>query len=260
VNCNQCRNLLQPCADGALDLVRQLDIEHHLHDCEACTSLHENHLALRAALADPALYHRAPEALRRRLQTSLGHVEVAGPPRYRVSWARLATGALAASLLLLLGWWLGRSGIGFPAAPAGDDLLAQQVLASHVRSLLPAEHLTDVKSSDRHTVKPWFVGRLDFSFDVPDPSAEGFPLVGGRLDYMDGRPVAALVYQRRQHVINVFLWPTAGSDARGRPVTQRGYHLIPWEQGGMTWWAVSDLNERELRAFVDLLRHGQPAG
>lgn len=252
MNCNQCRNLLHAYADDALDLVRHLEIEHHLHDCEACTSLHENHLALRGALADPGLYHRAPEGLRRRLQTSPEHPQVARPPRYRATWARLAAGALAAGLLLV-GWLLGRSGIGLPPAQPPDDPLAQQLLASHVRSLLPAEHLYDVKSSDKHTVKPWFTGRTDFSPDVPEPPTPDFSLVGGRLDYVGGRPVATLVYQRRQHIINVFEWPAAAGDAPCRPATRQGYHLIHWVRGGMAWWAVSDLNERELQEFVDLL-------
>jgi anti-sigma factor RsiW len=255
MDCNQCRNLLHAYLDGALDLVRHLEIEHHLQDCEACMGRHENHRSLRAALGSDVLYYRAPEALRSRLQASLGRVN--GPASFprRALWVRLGTAAAAAGLLLL-GWALGRGGIG-PAAPTGDPL-AQQVLAFHIRSLLPADHLYDVKSSSRHVVKPWFTGKLDFAPEVPDLSAQDFALVGGRLDYLDGRPVAALVYQRRQHVLNLFTWPTAGPDEAPRAVTQQGYHLVHWVQGDTTWWAVSDLNEQELQEFVQLVRDREP--
>jgi anti-sigma factor RsiW len=254
VNCSQCQNLLAAYADGALDLVRHLEIEHHLHDCEACTSLYENHLGLRGALADPALYYRAPEALRHRLQAAPAAADLPGRVGYQLFRTRLATAAAAAGLLFL-GWFLGRSGFGQGGVgtPA-DERLTQEVLACHVRSLLPAEHLTDVKSSDRHTVKPWFRGRVDFSPEVRDFAEQGFALVGGRLDYLDGRPVAVLIYQRRQHIINLFVWRSSGADVLKQPATRQGYHLLPWTEADMTWLAISDLNERELQEFVDLVR------
>ena len=254
MECSHCRSLLPAYLDGELDLVRHLEMEHHLQDCEACMGRHENHRTLRAALGSEGLYYRAPDSLRTRVRASLGPADGPGLTHRRALWVRLGAAAAAAGLLLL-GWALGRAGVGPSTPPAPNDRLAQQVLASHVRSLLLDEHRFDVQSSNRHVVKPWFAGKVDFAPEVPDLSAHEFTLLGGRLDYLDGRPVAALVYQRRQHVVNLFLWPAPGPDEPPRPATRQGYHLVRWAQGGMTWWAVSDLNEQELQAFVELVRH-----
>jgi anti-sigma factor RsiW len=149
-------------------------------------------------------------------------------------------------------------GVARSSAVAGGAI-AHDVLASHVRSLMPG-HLTDVASSNRHNVKPWFNGRLDFSPTVPRLDEQGFPLLGGRLDYVHGRPVAVVVYGRRQHIINVFSWPV-GDDgaASSEPRAQNGYNLEHWRDGAVEYWAVSDLNAAELRTFVALLQHAGPA-
>jgi len=133
-------------------------------------------------------------------------------------------------------------------------------VSSHIRSLM-ASHLTDVASTDQHTVKPWFNGRLDFSPPVTDLATSGYPLIGGRLDYLRGRPVAALVYQRRKHLINVFTWPDErAADSETPPRTQKGYHVIHETHGGMAYWIVSDLNPEELSVFARRLVAGGKEG
>jgi anti-sigma factor RsiW len=136
----------------------------------------------------------------------------------------------------------------------GADVVAREVLTSHLRSLMPG-HLMDVVSTDQHTVKPWFDGRIDFSPPVNDFAADGFRLVGGRLDYLAGRPVAALVYQRRKHIVNVFVWPAAdGSQSAVESTAHDGYNLLHWRRGGMNYWMASDLNAQEMGDFARLLR------
>jgi anti-sigma factor RsiW len=133
--------------------------------------------------------------------------------------------------------------------PSESQMVSEQVVSSHIRSLM-ANHLADVPSTDQHTVKPWFNGKLDFAPVVKDLSPEGFPLVGGRLDYLNDRPVAALVYRRRQHPINLFVWPSTNSDTDLGTTTIKGYNLVHWTHGHVTYWAVSDLNPAELKDFA----------
>jgi anti-sigma factor RsiW len=252
MTCADARSLLHAYADGELELARGLELEEHLHGCPACTRACTGLKALRGLLGAEPLRYPPPDGLRGKIRSALRRAEPPG-----ASW-RLRRGlavAAAVALVALASWWFVRS---WPRL-SGDDRLAREVASAHVRSLL-AEHLLDVKSADRHTVKPWFRGRLDFSPPVPDPAGKDFPLLGGRLDYLDGRPVASLVYGRRKHVINLFVWPAgATGDDAPRLRTWQGYQLCHWSQGGMTFWAVSDLNGEELREFAGLVRSQTPA-
>ncbi len=242
MNCHDAQPFLHPYLDAELDPAAALEFEHHVHECPACARVLAEQKALHAEMRGDAFYYRAPAPLRARLQASLR------PRRStRRAWRWLAAAACVA-LCVGVGFALGR----FTAAPSERERLTQEVASAHIRSL-QAEHRVDVPSSDRHTVKPWFSGKLDFAPPVRD--VDGFPLVGGRLDYLDGRPVAALVYKRREHVINVFVRPeptNAGTEPRRE--TRQGYHLIHWAQGGMEYWVVSDLDPAELNELVGRLR------
>jgi len=255
MNCQEIETLKHAYADRELDLVRTTEIEHHLSDCRACAQAYENIRALSSALKSADLYFKAPAQLQRRIRESLGAENKDAPTLQRSNaptlfwWQWLKWGipvAGTALIAVLLATALIR--------PSADERLAQEVTASHLRSLM-ANHLTDVASSDQHTVKPWFAGKVDFAPPVKDLAAQGFPLVGGRLDYLQDRPVAALVYQRNQHKINLFIWPaTRSANTTEKSAVRRGCNLIHWNESGMTFWAVSDLNPTELREFAELMK------
>jgi len=236
--------------DGELAAGDARELETHLAQCPECTRFRDRRLELRAAIVAGVPTFQAPAALRERIRAAARGAASpsARAPRFTVRnlWRPLA---LAASLAVVaLGSWT------LALQRAAGEALADDVLSSHIRSLMPG-HLTDVPSSDQHTVKPWFNGRLDFSPPVYDFAGRGYPLLGGRLDYVDGRPVAALVYGRRQHLINVFLWPAARGPAGGPSTRSRqGYHERHWTTGDYTYWVVSDLGLAELQDFAHLLR------
>jgi anti-sigma factor RsiW len=245
VNCDDTQRLLHAYADGELDLSAALALEQHLEECEACGRAHAELRGLRASLAGGAPYFEPPPGLRDRIRSAVrGAAEAPRPPR-ALPWRWLA---IAASLafLSLAGW----DSIRLLTPRPADDLLMRELVGSHVRSQMLASHRVDVESGDQHTVKPWFEDKLDFSPPVPDLKEHGFELLGGRLDYLGGRPVAALVYRRRQHHINLYVWPSP--DAAGAPTTSRnrGFSLCRWTQGGLTFSAISDVNEADLQEFA----------
>jgi anti-sigma factor RsiW len=250
LDCREAQTLIHGYVDGELDLIKSLEIEQHLQECPACAQAHASLQAVRAAIKNSSLYFQTHPGLAQRVQSSVrGASHPDRTPRVRPR--RLLAVAASLALIMAAGWGLVRA---LPARP-DDAFLTQELVASHVRSQMLPSHRFDVASSDPHTVKPWFEGKLDFAPPVKDLAGQGFPLIGGRLDYLHNRPVAALVYQRRKHTIELFIWPSSpGSEVGTKKGTHKGYHLIPWTSSGMTFWAVSDLNERELREFVRLMQ------
>jgi anti-sigma factor RsiW len=248
--CPETQTLIHGYIDGELDLTKCLEIEEHLEACPACAQAHAGLQAVRTALHNSSLYSQTPPGLAKRLRSSLrGASRADRTPR--VSPRRLLAVAASLALVTTVGWGLLRA----LSARSADVFLTQELVASHVRSQMLPSHRFDVASSDVHTVKPWFEGKLDFSPPVKDLVAQGFPLVGGRLDYLHGRAVAALVYQRRKHSINLFIWPSSpGDEAAPKTATRQGFHILQWTRSGMTFCAVSDLNEGELQEFVFLIR------
>ena len=228
--CEQMRPLLHADLDGELDAGQSASLAAHVAGCAECAREQADLARLRTQLRAELPYHRAPASLRRALTPRTS------PQRWKLPTAFVA-GALAASVALML----------LPGSPPGGD---DALIASHLRALQPG-HLMDVASNDQHNVKPWFDGRLDYSPPVTDLGAAGFVLDGGRLDYMDGHAVAALVYHRRLHVIDVYVWPE-GQAPKAKEGEHNGYNVLRWTQDGFVFWAVSDLNVDEL----DLLRKG----
>ena len=249
MSCQEAQELLHSYLDGELDLVSSLELEHHLQACPSCSQAYHQQQALRAAIRAGSLYFTPPGHLPRRVRAALRSASPAtGRPRLW-AWRWLSLAASLAFIALML--W--RLGPGLPGSST-DDRLAPELVAGHVRSLM-VSHLTDVPSSDQHTVKPWFEGKLDFSPPVADVTEQGFPLVGGRLEYIGERAVAAVVYRHQQHVINLFIWPAPHEkDVGERRLTRQGFQLMHWAQAGMSYWVVSDLNARDLQAFVRALQ------
>ena len=247
MNCEQAKELVHPYVDRELDLVKSLEFERHLTDCETCSKNYASLQAVRSVVG--SVYQKPSAQLQKRVMSAI-RKDVKSEAQPRVLPWRWVAVAASLVVLLVLSWGLFR----VLSGPPPDEALAREVVSSHVRSLM-ASHLADVPSSDQHTVKPWFNGKLDFSPPVIDLADQGYPLAGGRLDYLNNRAVAALVYQRRMHFINLFIWPSTDERDRPGPVeTLNGYNVIHWYQSDMSCWAVSDLNAEELKEFVQLLK------
>ena len=245
MNHEQIRELIHPYVDGELDLLAARETEQHLRNCPECRGIENALRDLRQTVANSQPAYRAPSRLRRNVRAALRREAKTAKTGFNF-WPVLATGAACALAIL---------GVFFFQTTRGSrsNTVVDEVIANHVRSLLAA-HLVDVSSSDQHTVKPWFDGKIDFAPEVRDLSRDGFPLVGGRLDYLEGRTVVSLVYYRNKHPINVFIMPaTRDRDSPPSAITRRGYNVLSWTHAGMKYWAVSDLNQPELRRLAELL-------
>jgi anti-sigma factor RsiW len=249
VNCDRIRALMGGYGDGELDLVRTTEMEQHFETCPACWREWQNHQALRTALGGHSLYHRAPDSLQRRVREALDKQYGTASPFQPTRSTLRSAGVIATAALAVVTFLAGSLLHPFSTPHRTDDALSQEVVSSHVRSLME-NHLMDVASSDRHTVKPWFNGKLDFAPPVEDLADQGYPLIGGRLDAIGGRPVAALIYRHRKHIINVFIWPSSAGPGSAQEATRHGFHTTTWTQSDMTYWAISDLNAPELREFA----------
>jgi anti-sigma factor RsiW len=233
--------------DGELEPGLAEQMESHVRGCAACATRIEERRRLVATLSTGTGYRPVPREVRALVVESLG---LARPTRPRApAWAWLS---LAACVLLTgVAAWLT---VRHPPAMPWESTLVRDAVSSHIRSLM-ALHLADIAVSDQHTVKPWFAGKLDFSPPVADHAGEGFPLAGGRLDYVAGRPVAAIVYTRRAHVINLFVTPNPGGTPDApRPSEDRGFHALVWSDASMRFCAVSDASADELAEFARIVR------
>jgi mycothiol system anti-sigma-R factor len=249
MNHDEATRMLGAYLDGELDLTTSVKLEEHLAGCEACQQKMEAEQELVSLIQTEMPRFEAPPFLKTRIRAEIAEQRREGAPvslwrRWKILW--LASGAVVAALAL----WL--SGV----VPAGGvPAVVAEAVANHIRSL-EANHLMDVASTDQHTVKPWFAGKLDYSPQVIDLSGAGYPLVGGRLDVMDGRDVAAIVYGRRKHFINLFIWPAGPHTLPSGLHTENGYHTLAWTKSGMNYVAVSEIGEGELHDFAGLIQAG----
>jgi anti-sigma factor RsiW len=249
MNCEAAQPLLDALVDGELDPNHTAELEEHIAGCLNCSAAWQHLVSLRAAMRENAPYYEAPAAVAERIRNTLRGVGEPQPKAFQPYW-RWA--ALAACLLLAVSFGFNLFMLRTRPQPAMPDTTVEQAVSSHIRALL-SNRLVDVPSSDRHTVKPWFNGKTSFSPAVKDLASQGFPLLGGRLDYVSDRTVAALVYQRRKHVIDMFIWPDDSHSTKYAPEqTVNGYNIVRWTTAGMTYCLVSDLNMDELRTFKQI--------
>jgi anti-sigma factor RsiW len=258
MNCDDSLIYLPAYLDEELDVAESLRVQKHLAECADCRRAQDEQLALLSALRDSDLFAHPSAEFSKRIAAAVRRAAKEEARSQHTSWfetLRLESFRwVPAAAVLLIMTTIGALFVTNRLRSSHQQVIASAVLAGHIRSL-QADHLVDVPSSDRHTVKPWFQGKLDFSPPVPDLSELGWTLIGGRLDYVDGRPVAALIYRRHMHNINVFLWPNhSSSDDAIKPEQAQGYQILHWNGVEMTYWVVSDLNNSELLELARALR------
>ena len=249
MRCRDAQTLIESYVDGELDVVHTVEIEQHLGDCLICLPIHQDTLELRSRIREEVPYFRASPDLQQRIR-AIAREKRAETSRSLVPlWAW--SGAIAAGVLFAV---ITVGLVRMASESSREQMITQEIVADHLRSLM-ANHLTDIASTDQHNVKPWFNGKLGFAPPVNDFAGEGFPLIGGRLDYLDGRPVAALVYQRRLHPINLFVWTAPEKYAdKATQQTRQGYSILFWTRDGMTYCAISDLTVDEMQTLAALLQ------
>jgi anti-sigma factor RsiW len=248
MECERATVLLSGMIDSALGPIARFRVHRHVTGCNACAARLEELRAMQSAIRTKLPYHRAPPGLAARIGAALPHEE---PPRAVRPWFRMPAFSLAGTGLVgaLAGVALTVLVMGGQSDPSIG------VIDSHIRSL-QADHLTDVLTSDQHTVKPWLSARLDVSPPVLELKDQGFPLVGGRQDYVDGHPTAVVVYRHAKHVINLFAWASSGPDEGLRDETRQGFNVIAWRHGGIRYYAVSDVEADQLAEFAKLVAQG----
>jgi anti-sigma factor (TIGR02949 family) len=267
MNCAESETLLHALIDGELDAGHERDVEAHVAACPACADNLQAFRAMREAIAAANLKEPAPASLRSRIEASLPLHGVRAE-RARKPWAVWLLSLRSSWRSFFGGLALGTA---LSAAVAASLVIAvvrndqqqetaSEIVSAHLRSLQPG-HLTDVETSDQHTVKPWFNGKLDVAPPVIDLTAQGFTLIGGRLDYINGEPEGAIIYRRRQHIINLFVARHAGAEhGAAKSETVRGFNIRHWTAEGLDFWAVSDISAGELdefaRKFTAALRRG----
>jgi anti-sigma factor RsiW len=243
MTCEEAEILLHALVDGELDAGHAREVEAHLSTCAKCAAAARDYREIRKAMADGGLRYAAPPELRRRIEASLPQAKA---PTRRALLQGFAMGSAVSAIAA--------TGL-FAIVLSNDDQsrIEAEIVSAHLRSL-QAGHLTDVISTDQHTVKPWFAGKLDVSPPVIDLTAQGFTLIGGRLDYLDARPIGAVVYKRRAHVINLFVAQTSNMQHRtAKTETIQGYNIRSWSDRGLNYWAISDLGADELAEFGEKL-------
>ena len=259
MNCQECRDYIDPYFDNELTAGDAIRVQQHLGDCSKCRERLQSRETLTALLGNPELKFEAPETLPGKVESAIrsptGSPRMRPARKYSAPWIYIPL-ALAAAMALLFGLlFLNKSGL---FNRLDTHSLVDEVVASHVRSML-ATHLLDVPSTDQHTVKPWFDGKLKFAPPVHDFADHGFRLIGGRLDYLDNQEIAAVVYQRNKHIINVFVWPAESDVNRSlQSFSRSGYNIIHWNRDGFEWWAVSDVTAADLEVLAELELQGRP--